>query len=438
MSTEKLSRRDFLKLTAATSTGAALAGLGPLSSIAAAQDQVELTFGRHWEAAFRPRQAEYDEGFMERHPDIKINITYNTWADHNNVVPAWAAAGTLPDIIYVHGSRATPWAHEGIIIDIHDIVVADEEFNVDGMWEESVRLYRVNGRIHALPYDHGPVILGYNVDMFDAAGMDYPDGDWTMEDMAAAAIELTDPDAGIWGWDGRLNLGNSANGFYLGAWGGAVMNDEETEMTIDSAEAREALNHWYSLIHEDGAGPKGTEAEAFPNQHPFRAGAAAMSHIATWDTPSMRAQAPFNWDVAPVPMGADGTRATGSFGSGYGITPTSDKPDVAWRYLREYLSLEGMIFMWSLSGRGSPARPEGLEAWLTSDPAPPSGHYFLEAMFDYAVTGPPFQSLAAAQVSQILSREADLLRLGETSVDEAIATITEEGQAALDAVAEDM
>ena len=70
MSTEKLSRRDFLKLTAATSTGAALAGLGPLSGIAAAQDQVELTFGRHWEAAFRPRQAEYDEGFMERHPDI--------------------------------------------------------------------------------------------------------------------------------------------------------------------------------------------------------------------------------------------------------------------------------------------------------------------------------------------------------------------------------
>ena len=51
-------------------------------------------------------------------------------------------------------------------------MTADEEFNVDGMWEESVRLYRVDGRIHALPYDHGPIILGYNKDMFDAAGMD--------------------------------------------------------------------------------------------------------------------------------------------------------------------------------------------------------------------------------------------------------------------------
>ncbi len=438
MSTEKLSRRDFLKLTAATSTGAALAGLGPLSSIAAAQDTVELTFGRHWEAAFRPRQAEYDEGFMERHPDIKINITYNTWADHNNVVPAWAAAGTLPDIIYVHGSRATPWAHEGIIIDIHDIVVADEEFNIDGMWEESVRLYRVNGRIHALPYDHGPIILGYNKDMFDAAGMDYPAEDWTMEDMAAAAIELTDTDMGVWGWDGQLDLGNGGGGFFVGAWGGQTMNDDETAMTADSPEVRDALNHWYNLIHEAGAAPSGTESEAFPNQNPFRSGAAAMGHIATWSTPSMRALANFEWDVAPTPMGADGTRSTGAFGSGYGITPTSDKPDVAWRYLREYLSLDGMIFMWSLSGRGSPARPEGLEAWLTSDPAPPSGRYFLEAMFDYAVTGPPFQSLAAAQVSNILGREAGLLRLGETSVDAAITAIMEEGSAALEAVADDM
>ncbi len=438
MSSKQFSRRNFLKLAAASSTGAVVGYLGPLSNIASAQDTVELTFGRHWEAAFRPRQAEYDEGFMERHPDISINISYNTWADHNNVVPAWAAAGILPDIIYVHGSRATPWASEGIIIDIHDIVVSDAEFNVDGMWEESVRLYRRNGRIHALPYDHGPIILGYNKDMFDAAGMDYPSEDWTMEDFAAAAIELTDEDAGVWGWDGRLDLGNGGGYFFLGAWGGGTLNEDETEMTFDTPGTREALNFWYKMIHEDGAAPSGAEAESFPGTQPFRAGVAAMGHIATWSTPSMRAQASFEWDVAPTPMGADGSRKTGAFGSGYGITPTSDKPDTAWRYLREYLSLEGMIFMWSLSGRGSPARPEGLEVWLNSDPAPPSGRYFLEAMFDYAVTGPPFASLASAQVLDIINREGDLLKLGETSVDDAIAAITKEGNAALDAAAEDM
>ena len=172
--------------------------------------------------------------------------------------------------------------------------------------------------------------------------------------------ELTDADAGVWGWDGRLDLGNGGGGFFTGAWGGATMNEDESAMTVDTPEIRAALNHWYNLTHVENAGASGTEMEAFPNSQPFRAGVAAMGHIATRSTPSMRALANFEWDVAPTPMGADGSRYTGAFGSGYGITPTSDKPDIAWRYLREYLSLDGMIFMWSLSGRGSPARPEGL------------------------------------------------------------------------------
>ena len=437
MDTKQLSRRAFLKLAATTGTGAVLAGyLGPLRNIASAQDAVELTFGRHWEAAFRPRQAEYDEAFMERHPDIRINITYNTWSDHNNVVPAWAAAGTLPDIIYVHGSRVAPWANEGIIIDIHDLATPDEEFNVDGIWEESLRLYRVNGRLHAIPYDHGPLILGYNKDMFDAAEMEYPTEDWTMEDLLNAAAALSGDD-GLpqWGWSGELDLGNGGSGFFLGAWGGATMNEEETEMVIDTPEAREALNFWYSLIHEAHAGPSATEAEGF-GDNPWQNGRCGMAVVPTWETPSLRRFASFDWDVAPTPMGADGTRKTGAFGSGYGITPTSDQPEVAWRYLREYLSVEGMIFMWSLSGRGSPARPEALEVWFTSDPAPENAYYYRDAMFDYAVTGPPFQTLAAAQVGDVLGREAELLRLGETSVDDAIAAIMTEGQAALDSVAE--
>ena len=435
MDRKQLSRRAFLKLASVSGAGAVLAGL-PMRHIASAQDTVELTFGRHWEAAFRPRQAEYDEMFMEEHPDISINITYNTWGDHNNVVPAWAAAGTLPDIIYVHGSRVAPWANEGIIIDIHDLATPDEEFNVDGIWEESLRLYRVNGRLHAIPYDHGPTILGYNKDMFDAAGMDYPTEDWTMEDLLVAANALSNADESAWGWSGELDLGNSGSGFCLGAWGGATMNDEETEMILDTPESREALNFWYSLIHEAHAGPSATEAEGF-GDNPWQQGRCGMAIVPTWETPSLRRFASFEWDVAPTPMGADGTRKTGAFGSGYGITPTSGNPDVAWRYLREYLSVEGMIFMWSLSGRGSPARPEALEVWFTSDPAPPNAHYYRDAMFDYAETGPPFQTLAAAQVSDVLSREAQLLRLGETSVDAAISAIMTEGQAALDAVAEE-
>ena len=433
MNKKQLSRRDFLRLAAATGTGAFIVGLPvPARQIASAQDSVELTFGRHWEAAFRPVQAEFDANFAEEHPEININITYNTWADHQNVVPAWAAAGTLPDILYVHGSRVAPWAAEGIISDIEDLVAPDTEFDVEGIWEESLRLYRIDGRLHAIPYDHGPVILGYNKDMFDAAGIDYPDENWTMDDLREAAIALSNPDELQWGWSGFFGFDNHNGVSFLGPWGGAAMNEDETEMTLDSDAVREATNFWTGLIHEDGAAPTAVDGESMGGiANVFQNGLSAMHAVPSWSTPSLRQFASFEWDVAPWPTGPV-QRVTGSFGSGYGITTSSEHPDVAWTYLREYLSTEGMIFMWSLTGRGSPARPAALEEWLNSEPAPDNAQYYLDAMENYSVTGSPFLTLAAPQILDVMNRERDLLQLGDTDVESAISTIMEEGQAAMD------
>lgn len=436
MNKKTFSRRDFLKTVAAASGGIFAFGyLGAERGVASAQDIVQLTFGRHWEAAFRPVQAEFDANFQEAHPDININITYNTWADHNNVVPAWAAAGTLPDIIYVHGSRVAPWAAEGIIGDIQDLVEPDTEFNVDGIFEESLRLYRVNGNLHGIPYDHGPLILGYNKDMFDAAGIDYPDETWTMDTLKETAIALTDLDAQQWGWSGTLGVDNHWGNAFLGPWGGVTMNDEETEMTIDTPESHEALNFWMS-IKNDGGAPSGLISEGFGGiDLVFQNGRAAMHPVPSWATPTLRKFASFDWDVAPWPTGPVGERVTGSFGSGYGVTATSENRDAAWTYLREYLSVEGMITMWSTTGRGSPARLEALEEWYNSDPAPDSAHFYGEAMENYAITGRPYLSLAAPQILDVMVRERDLLRLDETDVASALAAIMAEGQIAMDEAA---
>ena len=94
-----------------------------------------------------------------------------------------------------------------------------------------------------------------------------------------------------------------------------------------------------------------------------------MFALASWGTPELIQNASFKWDVAPWPKGP-ARQVTGSFGSGFGITRDSKHPDAAWAYLREYLSKEGMEFMWGASGRGSPAREAAYPSWLTSAGAP--------------------------------------------------------------------
>lgn len=426
-----ISRRTFLKIAVGTGGTVALVAMGvePFAPRAVAQDATEVSIAYHWEAAFRPSQEAWEAKFLERHPEIKIKPIFNTWADHNNLVPTWAAAGTLPDMLYVHGSRAAPWAAEKILASIQSYVDGDAEFNVGGIWPEALRLYEPQGEIVAIPYDHGPIILGYNKDLFDAAGHPYPDETWTMDNFLEAAKALTKD--GTWGWSGTYpDFGPSNNGPMLRPWGGELMSEDETKLTLDTAEVKESINFWASLIHEHKVAPNASDSKGFPGNNPWQAGAVAMANVASWDTPTLAEFAPFSWDVAPWPKGKQS--GTGSFGSGFGITATSKHPDQAWTYLREYLSTEGMIELWGASGRGSPARKDAYQSWLDSDIAPDHAQYFLDALESYAKTDSPFKSLKAAELLALLTRETDLIKNGEKSVDDALAAMQTDGQAVLD------
>jgi multiple sugar transport system substrate-binding protein len=443
MNQNLMSRRNFLKLSAGVVSTAALAACaapvapapqqGGAAGSAPATQPVTLSFGHHWEAAFRPVQDDFDRQYREGHPNVQIDITYNTWGDHNQIVPTWAAANTLPDVIYVHGSRAFPWAFENIVVNIQDLVDADEGFNVTGIWDEALNLYRFQGNLHGIPYDHGPLILGYNKDLFDAAGMDYPSEDWTMDDLREAAIALTDLDSDLptWGWAGtQPGFGNTDHVQALQPWGARLMNEEETQVLINTEEARQAIQFWTDLIVTDGVAPTPAESQAF-EQGPWVSGRIAMNQVASWNTPTLARFAPFNWDVAPMPSGPAG-RYTSSFGSGFGITRDSNNREAAWQYLSEYLSKEGMETVWGTTGRGSPARSDAYPSWMESDVAPEHAEYFLEALDNYAITGSPYQTLGAAEFNDMTGRHQTLLRSGETTVDAALTAIETEGNRILE------
>lgn len=446
MQSHQLSRRRFLQLVGAGAASAAVLaacqvpGAAPSvvgeTGAAPAQEEVTLSFGHHWEAAFRPRQEEFDRRYAERHPGVRFEYTYNTWSEHNQIVPTWAAAGTLPDIIYVHGRYAFPWNHEGIMISTQDFIDNDPEFNVAGIWEEALRLYRYNGKQYEIPYDHGPIILGYNKDLFDEAGLDYPNENWTWDDFLEAAIALTKENQ--WGYGGYYNQivqigGNELGISLIGPWGGEVFDETETKILIDSDEARTAIKWWADLIHVHKVAPQPAQAQAIP-AGPWVAGMTGMFALASWGTPTLIQSANFAWDVAPWPIGPV-RRICGSFGSGFGITRDSKHPEAAWQYLREYLSKEGMEFMWGESGRGSPARKEAYDSWLNSPGAPANAKYYLDALDNYAVTGRPYQTLASGEVQDVFSRNMSLVESGDMTVDQAIENIIAEGTPILEAAA---
>ena len=188
------------------------------------------------------------------------------------------------------------------------------------------------------------------------------------------------------------------------------------------------------MIHVDKSAPTTAEAEAF-DQGPWISGQVGMAAVPSWETPSLAQFASFAWDVAPWPEGPV-ARATGSFGSGFSITRDSGHPDEARSYMSEYLSKEGMEFMWGSTGRGSPAREDAYASWMNSENAPENAQYYLEALGTYAITGRPYQTLAAAEMGDIVGRQEGLLKSGAIDVESALAAILGEGQAVLDTATE--
>lgn len=445
MKIEALSRRKFLQLSATFAGAAALTacvapqpGAAPAAggeAAAPAGETAQLSFGHTWEAAFQPHQDEFDQKYLETHPGLEFNKTYNTWGDHNQIVPTWAAANTLPDVIYVHGRYAFPWNHEGIMISTQDYIDGDADFNVQGIWEEALRLYRYQGSQYEIPYDHGPIIMGYNKDLFDAAGVAYPAEDWTTDDFLEAALALTAENQ--WGYGGYYNgivgLGNEQGIALIGPWGGEIFDEEDTKLFLDSEESMAALQWWADLIHVHEVAPLPAQAQAIPNG-PWVSGQAAMFALASWGTPTLISFAEFQWDVAPWPKGPSAQR-TGSFGSGFGITRDSKNSDAAWEYLSEYLSAPGMEFMWGASGRGSPARKDAYQSWLDSEGAPEHAQYYLDALENYAVTGHPYQTLAGGEILDIFNRNTDLVQSGDLSVEDAVAAIMADGTPVLEEAA---
>lgn len=410
-------------VAAAQPTATAAQAAAPAATAPASGQQVEIKVAHAWEAAFLPTQQAFDDNFTKQHPDIKVTIINNTWAQHNQVVPTWASSHTLPDLIYVHGSRIQPWAALGMMLPLDPYIQAHADFNLADFFKIALELYNRKGKYYALPYDNGPIILAYNVDLFQKAGVKPPDANTTMDDLRAMAKQLTKTGE-QWGIDRLLTGSNEGLIARIGPWGGQVMDTDETKLLLNTDEAATALQWWGDILQKDKSAPSPAESQAVQGG-PWLAGKVAIYPSATWDTPTFHANAKFNWDVAPWPKGQKGQK-TGAFGSGYGITTDSKHPDQSWTYLSSYLSKDGMEFMWGKSGRGSPARQSAYPSYLDSPIAPKNAKAFEDAQNNYAEEGHPFRNLNAAQILDIFNREIDKVLRGTQTAKQALQNIDQQ------------
>src|SRR5688572_19377867 len=105
-------------------------------------------------------------------------------ADYYTKIQTMIAGNTAPDLMWLSQEYVANFADNGAILDITDQVAALSDMpaaQLDDYYPGSIAVAQYNGRLYGLPWIAQPVVLYYNPELFEAAGVAPPDDTWTWD-----------------------------------------------------------------------------------------------------------------------------------------------------------------------------------------------------------------------------------------------------------------
>ena len=360
------------------------------------------------------------------------------------VKPIWAAAGDgvqqqqnaliggndAPDLIV--GGDVHILSQSGLLLPLNKLVERDnEEVDLDDFIPEVLEpLYHGEG-LYYLPDYFNVGLLYYNKDIFDEAGIPYPDDTWTFEKYQEIALQLTKTETkdGVRRyvqWGGDFDMVWGAQWVTLvRQYGGEVFNDEGF-LTMDTPEAKDAFQAYIDMVgitqqpdtwdKKIAAGPSDDDLGKFEGRKTAMVYGGHSGNFEAFNSIAL-----LDWDVELLPIGPNGTRNGGEFAvDGYGIYKNSKNKKGAWELLkymtRKMDAAELHAFNWP-----SP-RKSGRDILLAVEPEDRRSPQNLEAVYDailYAETLPRIEYYTDIVLNRINPYITRILE-GQLSVDEAL------------------
>ena len=352
--------------------------------------------------------------FEAQHPDLQVNLINEPSQRAMDKLEGMIAAGKPPDVMSIHGAYFVPFAAKGALLDLEPHLRRDREFNLADFYPGLLELCRYRGQLYSLPRYASVYALFYNRDLFDQAGISYPDASWTWDTYLQAARKLTvrsdNPARARYGcaidfWGARI---------YPWVWanGGRLIDLGTMTCTADSPAAQEALQFLVDLRRKWEVAPEIDQSDHRITKELFKAGRVAMFMSGAWDVQVLKSATTLNWDVAPLPKRK--VRATLLGTENYGISARTRHPEAAWQLMRFLLSPQTQALMGTRLEK-QPSRRSVAEGPYLKQPSGYNRRVFVDAV-SYGLMAPNIPEWD--RVSRHLQEQLDLIWTGKVSVAE--------------------
>ena len=482
MAGQRLSRRDFLRMGALTTAGAALAACAPqvvektVTVLQTVEVPVQETvvvqptapppgvakvtvftgFGTGTDAAQIEVHDSLVQEFNGDHPDIQMEWLTVPWGEHVAKYSTMLAAGMTPEMAGPIGVGGVA-EFMGGWVDLSPFIEADKYDMSDyfGLTQE-IHTYATEG-VLGLPLCVYPSVVFYNEDLFDAAGVDYPphkfgESDWTYDKLFEISKLLTIDSSGNdanspafkwedttqWGWNGWdwMGLAEVAT-----KWGGKPrgVSDDNRTAVMNSPEWVKGAQAIADTTWKTHIWATGEQGGAFYDVagDPFGSGMVGMWEIHSWMGWAYGSWTEsFNWDMGAVPMVAEvGKPIAVVDADTYTMSKTAKNLDAAWqtmKWLFEPAQFDRLTKNYSCI----PARKTLAATWVSGQQAQfPDVDFqvYLDSL-DY-IERPNHESWLPEykRVSDARVKAWDLIRTGENlNVEEVLASLNAEAQGYID------
>jgi multiple sugar transport system substrate-binding protein len=274
--------------------------------------------------------------FEDANPNITVKITHIPEDSYVTKIDTALAAGSPPDIGYMYEPR---WMQAGRVLPLDD-VIASEGIDVSGYNQSAFDFCVLEGKTYCLGSYNGAIVLFYNKDMLDEAGLPYPSATepMTVDEYAAMAEQLTkrSEDRSKYVWGGFADVTT----WWLD-W--RVMFSEDGRQVAGLVNDAPTV-HMYDVLAKmvrDGTSPSESDFEFFGDTDLMATGQLAMTINENVAVPPTLDNAGINWGAAPVPVEKEGDEAwVSSWSDFWGVFSGSEHPEEAKAFVA-FVGTEG-------------------------------------------------------------------------------------------------
>lgn len=292
-----------------------------------------------WQAAV----AEANKLLEPKHIHIKTQtVTATTWDEYYQKVSAQLAAGQPVDIGRIAESQMPAVIQKGQAVDLTEYI---KDFSDDQVYLSTFKNAAYHdGHYYGIPSGVYNMLLYYNKDMFDQAGIPYPSADWdhsiTMDQVREIAQKLTKGEGATKTFGFAAGPYMAFIGQYAVSAGGDNVFTPEGDCALTEPASIAAYKWFDGMLRDDKSQPRPTDTKVVSTWDMFKSGRLAMTVDGTWFFSSAKNDIKsFKVGLAAVPS-ATGKAYSSQFVDSWLIWQGTQHEKEAWEALKAINSVE--------------------------------------------------------------------------------------------------